>query len=92
MRRILLLAILLSTAVGAGATIFGSLRGIVHDPQHRPVPDIKVVLKALASDYSQTTQTDASGEFHFDAVPLGQYVVNVSDPTFVADEQSITVL
>ena len=92
MRRILLLAILLSTAVGAGATIFGSIRGIVHDPQHRPVPDIKVVLKALASDYSQTTQTDASGEFHFDAVPLGQYVVNVSDPTFVADEQSITVL
>ena len=92
MRRILLLAILLFAAVGAGATIFGSVRGIVHDPQHRPVPDIKVVLKALASDYSQTTQTDTSGEFHFDAVPLGQYVVNISDPTFVVDEQSVTVL
>jgi len=92
MRRIWFLAFFLFTAGGALATIFGSVRGIVHDPQHRPVPDIKVVLKALASDYSQTTQTDTSGEFHFDAVPLGQYVVNVSDSTFVADEQSVTVL
>ena len=92
MRRILFLAAFLLTVVGAGATIFGSVRGIVHDPQHRPVPDTTVVLKALASDYSQTTQTDPSGEFQFDAVPLGQYVINVSDSTFVADEQSITVL
>src|SRR5689334_14154033 len=92
MRRILLLVVFLFTAVGALATVFGTVRGIVHDPQHRPVSDVKVILKALASDYSQTTQTDASGEFHFDAVPLGQYVVNVSDPTFVADEQPITVL
>src|SRR5215467_8096917 len=92
MRRILLLTVFLLTAVSARATVFGTVRGIVHDPQHRPVPDIRVILKALASDYSQTTQTDAAGEFHFDTVPLGQYVVNVSDATFVADEQSVTVL
>ncbi|HKW31794.1 MAG TPA: TonB-dependent receptor [Candidatus Acidoferrum sp.] len=92
MRRILLVALLSFTPGSALATIFSTVRGIVHDPQHHPVPDIKVVLKVLASDYSQTTETDAAGEFHFDAVPLGQYVVNVSDPTFVADEQSITVL
>ena len=92
MRRILLLVVFLFTAVGALATVFGTVRGIVHDPQHRPVSDVKVILKALASDYSQTTQTDAAGQFHFDAVPLGQYVVNISDPTFVADEQSVTVL
>lgn len=91
MRRIMFLAVFLFAAVGALATIFGSVRGIVHDPQHRPVADIKVVLKAFTSDYSQATQTDATGEFHFDAVPLGQYVVNISDPTFVADEQSVTV-
>lgn len=92
MRRILFLAVFLLTAVSSLATVFGTVRGIVHDPQHRPVSDIKVVLKARASDYSQTTQTDAAGEFHFDAVPLGQYLVNVSDPTFVSDEQSVTVL
>ena len=92
MRRILFLAVFLFAAVGAHATVFGTGRGIVHDPQHRPVPNIKVILKALASDYSQTTVTDAAGEFHFDAVPLGEYVVNISDPTFIADEQSVTVL
>src|SRR5215471_10118985 len=92
MRPVLFLAVFLLAAVGALATAFGSVHGIIHDPQHRPVPGITVVLKALASDYSQTTQTDAAGEFHFDAVPLGQYVVNVSDSTFVADEQSVTVL
>ena len=91
MQRILFFVILLFTAVCTGATIFGSVRGIVHDPQHRPVPDIKVILKALTSDYSQTTLTDAAGEFHFDAVPLGEYVVDISDATFVADEQSVTV-
>lgn len=92
MQRILLLVVFLFTAVGALATVFGTVRGIVHDPQHRPVSDVTVILKALASDYSQTTQTDAAGQFHFDAVPLGKYAVNVSDPTFVADEQSVTVL
>jgi len=92
MRPVLFLAVFLLAAVGALATAFGSVHGIIHDPQHRPVPGITVALRALASDYSQTTQTDAAGEFHFDAVPLGQYVVNVSDRTFVADEQSVTVL
>ena len=92
MRRILLSVLFSFTAVGTFATVFGTVRGIIHDPQHRPVADIKVVLKALASDYSQTTLTDGAGQFHFDAVPLGEYVVNVSDSTFVADEQSVTVL
>jgi len=92
MRPVLFLAVFLLAAVGALATAFGSVHGIIHDPQHRPVPGITVALRALASDYSQTTQTDAAGEFHFDAVPLGQYVVNVSDRTFVADQQSVTVL
>jgi hypothetical protein len=37
-------------------------------PQHRPVPDTDVLLKAKTSDYLQKTQTDANGEFHFDAI------------------------
>ena len=37
---------------GAGlATVFGTVRGIVHDPQHRPIPGSSVVLKAKSSDY-----------------------------------------
>jgi outer membrane receptor protein involved in Fe transport len=73
-------------------TIFGTVRGIVHDPQHRPVPDAKVILKAKTSDYTQTMQTDAEGQFHFDAVPLGEYTVNVSQSAFATGQQGVTVL
>src|ERR1700731_4541151 len=74
------------------ATVFGTVRGIVHDPQHRPVADATVTLKAKASDYMQTMQTDAEGGFHFDAVAGGEYIVNVEQAGFVTQEQSVTVL
>src|SRR5262245_33736100 len=76
----------------AFATVFGSVRGIVHDPQHRPVPGAQIVLKAKASDYSMTAQTDANGEFQFEAVPLGQYAVTATGTSLAAQEQDVTVL
>jgi hypothetical protein len=83
MRRVLqVFAAWLLLGTAAFATVFGTVRGIVHDPQHRPVPGSDVVLKAKSSDYTQKTQTDANGEFHFDAVPLGTYTVIVTDSTF----------
>lgn len=92
MRRILLFVVFLFTAVGALATVFGTVRGVVHDPQHRPVADVTVILKARHSDYSQTAQTDSGGQFHFDAVPLGEYTIEVSNSNFVAEQQPVTVL
>src|SRR5580692_376137 len=79
-------------ACSASATAVGTVRGIVHDSQHRPVSDIQVVLKAENSDYSQTTQTNADGDFHFDSVPIGEYKVTVSKPGFASQELKITVL
>jgi outer membrane receptor protein involved in Fe transport len=87
-----LLAALLFLSVPALATVFGTVRGIVHDPQHRPVADATVTLKAKASDYMQTMQTDAEGQFHFDAVPLGEYSVTVSQAGFATQEHAVTVL
>src|SRR3984893_14136568 len=93
MRSILkLFAPLVFLSVPALATIFGTVRGIVHDPQHRPVADATVTLKAKASDYTQTMGTDAESQFHFDAVPLGEYSVTVSQGGFVTQEQGVTVL
>jgi outer membrane receptor protein involved in Fe transport len=93
MRRILPLFVALfflgSTALG---TIFGTVRGIVHDPQHRPVSDAKVILQAKHSAYTQTVQTDSEGQFHFDGVPLGAYSVAVSQAGFESREQNVTVL
>jgi outer membrane receptor protein involved in Fe transport len=74
------------------ATVFGTVRGIVHDPRHRPIAGITMVLSAKDSNYTMTASTDADGQFHFDAVPLGEYTVAVSDPTFVPESHSVTVL
>jgi outer membrane receptor protein involved in Fe transport len=93
MRRVsYLLLVLLLLGAAALATVFGTVRGIVHDPQHRPVAEIEVVLKAKSSEYTQTAKTDANGEFHFDAVPLAEYTVTVSHQGFATVEQSFTVL
>jgi len=93
MRRVLLFVLLVLPLAGAClATIFGTVRGIVHDPQHRPVSGVQVVLKARASEFTLTARTDDAGQFHFDAVPLGEYTVAVSDSNFAADQQSVSVL
>jgi outer membrane cobalamin receptor len=93
MRRVLkLVALLLVLGSAALGTIFGTVRGIVHDPQHRPVSDAQVLLKAKSSDYTQTLHTDAEGKFQFDAVPLGQYSVAVSQVAFVVQQQQVVVL
>jgi outer membrane cobalamin receptor len=93
MRKILLFALFVLPLTAASfATVFGTVRGIVHDPQHRPVSGIQVVLKAKASEFTLNARTDDAGQFHFDAVPLGEYTVAISDANFVADQQNIAVL
>lgn len=78
-------------AITASASIFGSVRGLIHDPQHRPMQGAQVTLRATSSDFTQTAMSDDSGEFVFEAVPLGNYVVSVEVPGFEAQRQKITV-
>src|SRR5579862_3138294 len=89
--RILFLGILLLLAVSVSATIFGSVRGIIHDPQHRPVQGAMVMLKAKSSDWAKSTTTDASGEFRLNGVPLGEYSITVANPGFVQAAQDVEV-
>ena len=48
-----LAALLLVSAGVAQATVFGNIRGIVHDPQHRPIQGANVTVKAKASDWTE---------------------------------------
>ena len=90
-RHILWWVVTFLCGTGILATVFGTVRGIVHDPQHRPIADIKIVLAARDSDYNVSVMTDAEGQFHFDAVPLGEYTVTVADPAFAPEKQSVKV-
>ncbi|MBZ5610625.1 MAG: TonB-dependent receptor [Acidobacteriia bacterium] len=94
MRRVYLLSAsiaFLFCAADARATIFGNVRGIVHDPSHRPVPGAGVTLKAAASEWSNQVRTDGSGEFTFSAVPAGEYIIRVKHEGFREEEQRLVV-
>jgi len=73
------------------ATIFGRVRGIIHDPQHRPIHGAHVTLKAQTTDWSQTQDTNDDGEFEFTSVPIGNYTVTVSAQGFREIQQDAVV-
>src|SRR6185312_13921323 len=74
------------------ATIFSTVRGIVHDPSHRPVPGAEVVLRAQNSDYSRKATTNPEGAFEFPAVPAGEYLVRVTHPGFAEQQQVLATV
>jgi outer membrane receptor protein involved in Fe transport len=85
------LVVLIFSAVAA-ATIFGNVRGIVHDPSHLPITNAQVSIRSRSSDWSATAMTDAEGAFALNAVPVGEYIISVSAPGFIQTQQSVTVL
>ncbi|MCU1297240.1 MAG: TonB-dependent receptor [Acidobacteriaceae bacterium] len=90
-RTALSLAVIALISATAFATIFGSVRGVIHDPQHRPIQGAMVMLKAKSSDWSKSTTTNAAGEFQINAVPLGEYSISVANPGFVQRAQDVAV-
>ena len=73
------------------AVVVATVRGIVHDPDHRPIPGAQAVLKAANSDYSQKLASDAEGRFATLAIPVGSYIVTVTKDGFAASVQAIVV-
>ncbi len=82
----------LCVAAPSWATVFGTVRGIVHDPLHRPLAGASVKLKSATSDWSQTAQSGQDGAFSFLAVPLGDYLVTVTKTGFASVQQTVTVV
>src|SRR5579859_1761917 len=89
-RRAILIAVsILLFTLSAAAGILGTVRGIAHDPQHRPIRGAAVMLKAAHSDFMQHTTTKDDGSFEFPAVELGEYIVTVSAEGFTTQEQRL---
>jgi hypothetical protein len=82
---------LMMGAAPVRANVFGQLHGIVHDPQHRPIKGARITLRAQDSDYSSSAATDQDGAFSIPAVPLGNYIVTVTEPGFGTMQQSIVI-
>jgi hypothetical protein len=90
MTRKLCVFVLLLAGTASG-TIFGTVRGLIHDPQHRPVAGATVVLKSNGSEWTKSAQSDSDGSFQFEAVPAGGYTVTVTVPGFETPEQTLVI-
>ncbi len=74
----------------ANAADLAIVRGIVHDPQHRPIPLAQVVLKNAT--VSKTIESDANGEILIPDVSAGDYTISISATGFNPLEQHIGVV
>jgi hypothetical protein len=90
--KLLTFAVLLAIAATGFANDYGAIRGVVHDPQHRPIQDAMVMLKAKSSDWAKSVTTDVNGEFQFNAVVLGEYSVSVASNGFEQISQDVVVI
>ena len=79
---------LLACALAAHATIFGTVKGLVHDPQHRPISGAAITLKAAASDWEKSATSDQEGSFSLPAVPIGEYRITVTAAGFQAQSRT----
>jgi hypothetical protein len=94
-RRVFLIPLVVTFVLIANtafANVYGAVRGVVHDPHHRPIQDGIVTLKAKSSDWSRSTTTDANGEFQFNAIPLGEYSVSAAGKGFAQISQNLVVI
>lgn len=84
-------ALLFLVSVPARATVFATVRGIVHDPQHRPIAGAKVTLQSANSAFVLQAVSNSDGEFHLDEAPLGVYRLAVTAPGFESVTQALTL-
>jgi outer membrane receptor protein involved in Fe transport len=86
---ITLLALL--AALPALAAVFGTVKAIVHDPQHRPVQGAIVEVQSRTSAFKMAGATNDEGIATLQNVPVGEYDVTIQSPGFAAVQQSVTV-
>ena len=75
----------------AYASDIAQIRGIVHDPQHRPISGAGIFVKSATSSFARTSITSNDGSFSVPALPLGDYLVTVTETGFETSSQSITL-
>jgi len=73
------------------ASVFGTVKAIVHDPQHRPVKGAQVIVQSRTSSYKQTGTTNEDGVATLMNVPVGEYEVTVDSTGFAVEQQSVAV-
>ncbi|HEY9285168.1 MAG TPA: carboxypeptidase regulatory-like domain-containing protein [Pyrinomonadaceae bacterium] len=63
-------------------TTFGNIRGVVRDPQGAVVPGAAVTVTNRETNASFTAQTTGEGEYQFNNLLPGTYIVKIEAPSF----------
>src|SRR5215472_5421727 len=82
---ILLPALLASLPVFA--SVFGTVKAIVHDPQHRPVQGAQVEVQSRTSAFKTSAITNEDGIATVLNVPVGEYDIKITSPGFASEQQ-----
>src|SRR5580698_6035256 len=82
---------LLAASLPAFATVFASVRGVVHDPEHRPIAGARITLQAADSAYVLHAATNGDGEFELPEAPIGVYRLTVEANGFSTETESISL-
>jgi hypothetical protein len=83
--------LLLAASLPALATVFATVHGVIHDPQHRPIANAKVTLQAEDSAFSLNTTADSEGAFDLLQAPIGMYHLQVDAPGFATVTETISI-
>ena len=84
---LVLLAILLAASL-AGQSFYGTLRGIVRDPNGSVIPKVKVTLIDQATQISRTTYSGDDGEYSFNQLVPATFTVVAESAGFKRFEQT----
>jgi hypothetical protein len=85
------LFLLMGLSIPALATVFATVHGIVHDPEHHPIAGAEVKLQANGSAFVLQTRTNDEGNFELPQAPIGVYTLTVSAPGFATVEEPLIV-
>src|SRR6476646_4778840 len=73
------------------ASGFGTIKAIVHDPQHRPVQGAQVEVQSRTSAFKTSATTNDDGVATLQNVPVGEYDVKIVAPGFAVVQHPATV-
>jgi len=90
-KKLVYLAIFVAMGSTLYASVFGTVRIIVHDPQHRAIPQATVKLEGSGSQ-PLTVFTDSLGVAQFTTVPIGIYRLTVTARGFATEVLSVTAI
>ena len=88
---ILATTLLLAASLPTSATVFATVHGVVHDPQHRPIAGAMVTLQAADSDFALHATTNADGEFELPEAPIGVYRLTATATGFANAKLTLTI-